>query len=272
MVLIFVLYRKMTALYLPLLSHFFTRGYNTFNMHRFYIENIESDTVTLTDNDTLHHIRDVLRLKKGNEVFIFDGVGQEYKGIITAVDKKQVILKLSPQDPRRRKNVKLTIACALLKGNRMDDIIDSLTQVGVECIIPMLTDRVVMKLDESNKETKLKRWQKIARSAAQQSQRSSIPIVSPLTDVKEVIKDSEGFDLKLITHLSGKRTLIKNVLLKSSHKNIIALIGPEGDFTPAEVSLALHNGFIPVSLGDTVLRVATAAIAVAAYIKFALDK
>jgi 16S rRNA (uracil1498-N3)-methyltransferase len=93
-----------------------------------------------------------------------------------------------------------------------------------------------------------------------------------VTDIADVISNSGDFDLRLIPHLSGRRRLIKNVLSKGSYKSIIVLIGPEGDFTPAEVELALHNGYIPVSLGDTVLRVATAAIAVVSYIKFALDK
>jgi 16S rRNA (uracil1498-N3)-methyltransferase len=246
-------------------------GYNTFNVHRFFVEKVNGDTAEITDNVTLHHIRDVLRLKKGNEVVIFDGVGQEYKGIINTIDKKQVVLKLSPLNQRRTKNTKLTIACALPKGSKMDDIIDYLTQLGVERIIPVLSDRVVVKLDESNKEVKSKRWQKIARSAAQQSRRSSIPVISPITDIEDVIKDSEGFDLKLITHLSSKRTLIKSVLSKRKPENIIVLIGPEGDFTPVEISLALHNDFTPVSLGENVLRVATAAIAVTAWIEFSLN-
>lgn len=166
----------------------------------------------------------------------------------------------------------LTIACAIPKGSHMDDIIDCLTQLGVERIIPMRTERVVVKLNDARLAARLQRWNKIARSAARQCQRSSIPVISPVADIVEVISNSREFDLKLIPHLSGERRLIKDVLSQGSYKNIIVLIGPEGDFTPAEVELALHNGFTPVSLGHTVLRVATAAIAAAAYIKLALDK
>jgi 16S rRNA (uracil1498-N3)-methyltransferase len=154
----------------------------------------------------------------------------------------------------------------------MDDIIDYLTQLGVERIIPMWTERVVVKLDDDKTEARLKRWQKIAQSAAQQCQRSSIPIIESATNFGGAISDSQNFDLKLIPNLSGERRLIKDVLAQFTPKSIIVLIGPEGDFTPEEVTLALSNGFIPVSLGDTVLRVATAAIAVASYIKFALGE
>jgi 16S rRNA (uracil1498-N3)-methyltransferase len=242
------------------------------NMHCFLVDRIQGDTAILTDAAQLHHIRDVLRLKTNDKVIIFDGAGHEFIGIITNINKKQVALKVTPLQKQRNSRAALTIACAIPKGSHMDDIIDCLTQLGAAHIIPMRTARVVVKLDEARATTKLRRWQKIAQSAAQQCQRNEIPIIAPITDIKKVIVDSQGFDLKLIPCLSGERQLIKNVLSKKGYKNIIVLIGPEGDFTPAEVELALHNGFIPVSLGDTVLRVATAAVAVAAYIRFALDE
>jgi 16S rRNA (uracil1498-N3)-methyltransferase len=239
-------------------------------MHRFFIDYIKGDNAVLTDVAQLHHIRDVLRLKVKDEVIIFDGKGHEYNGVIMSMNKKQVELKVKPSNKQPVNTANLTVACAIPKGSHMDDIIDGLTQLGVERIVPMLTERVVVKLDEAGAVSKLKRWQKIAQSAAQQCQRSDMPIISPVTNVKKVITDAQNFDLKLIPHLSGKRRLLKDVLSKKNYKNIIVLIGPEGDFTPKEVEFALHNDYIPVSLGDSVLRVATAAIAVAAYIRFAL--
>jgi 16S rRNA (uracil1498-N3)-methyltransferase len=241
-------------------------------MHRFYIEQISGDKAVLADLNQVHHIRDVLRLKTGDIIIVFDSAGHEYKAAIDSVGRKQVELNLTPLKPRPASSVNLTVACAIPKAGRMDDIIDHLAQLGVERIIPMLTDRVVVKLDTAAGEARLSRWQKIAQSAARQCQRSSVPVITPVTDVKEVIENSQDFDLKLIPHLTGERTLIKDVLAKSRAKNIIVLIGPEGDFTPEEVDLASHNGFVPVTLGYTVLRVATAAISVTAYIRFALDK
>ncbi len=151
----------------------------------------------------------------------------------------------------------------------MDDIIDHLTQLGVARIIPMLTERVVVKLDEAGKETRLKRWQKIALNAAGQSQRNSLPSIDAVTDIADILSQSQDYDLKLIPHLTGEKKHIKDVIIGAAQKNVIVLIGPEGDFTPGEVEMALKAGFLPVSLGDTVLRVATAAVAVAGYIKFA---
>jgi 16S rRNA (uracil1498-N3)-methyltransferase len=241
-------------------------------MHRFLIENIEGDNAVLTDPAQLHHIRDVLRLKINDAVIIFDGAGNEYNGVITNMSKKQVEFQLTPIQKQQRNNISLTIACAIPKGSHMDEIIDGLTQLGVIRIIPMLTDRVVVRLDDAKSESRLKRWQKIAQSAARQCQRSDIPVITPMTDIKKVITDSQNYDLKLIPHLSGERRLLKDVLSKKNQKKILVLIGPEGDFTPAEVKLALHNNFIPISLGKTILRIATAAIAVTAYIRLALEK
>ncbi len=241
-------------------------------MNRFYIEQISGDKAVITDADQVHHIRDVLRLKAGDTIVVFDSAGKEYQATIDSVSRKQVELNLTPLKARKSSTVRLAVACAIPKAGRMDDIIDHLTQLGVERIIPMLTDRVVVKPDLVVREARLSRWQKIAQSSAQQCQRSNVPAISPVTDVKDIVKSARDFDLKLIPHLSDERTLIKDILTKSRPKNIIVLIGPEGDFTPEEVSLALNNGFISVSLGDTVLRVATAAIAVTAYIRFALDK
>jgi 16S rRNA (uracil1498-N3)-methyltransferase len=239
-------------------------------MHRFYVDRVEGDTVSMTDAGQFHHLKDVLRLKVNNEVIIFDSDGNEYAGVITVIEKKQAVIKVTASKPARRNQIKLTLACAIPKGDRMDDIIDQLTQLGVERIIPMWTERVVVNLDDTRKEARLKRWRTIARNAARQSQRNTLPLIEPVTNVASVISQSQNYDLKLIPHLTGERKLIKDVLAAARPQNVFVLIGPEGDFSPEEVELALGAGFIPVSLGDTVLRVATAAVAVASYIKFTI--
>ena len=240
-------------------------------MHRFYVDNIEGETASLADAEQLHHLRDVLRLKVNDAVSVSDGTGNDYTGVITGITKKQAEIKVKKVKASKKTPIKLTVACAIPKGSRLDEVIDHLTQLGVTRIIPMHTERVIVKLDAARAKERVARWQKIARSAAQQSQRSKIPVIEPVTDFEDVILGSQDYDLKLIPNLTGERKLLKDVIAASRPKNIIVLIGPEGDFTPAEVTLALQNGFIPVSLGDTVLRVATAAIAVAAYIKFTVD-
>src|SRR4030042_6621206 len=104
-------------------------------MHRFYIDQIKGETVSLTDAEQLHRIRDVLRLKIDNEISIFDSKGNDYRGVITAIDRKHVDVKVVPVKSTRKTSLKLTVACAIPKGSRMDDIIAHLTQLGGERII-----------------------------------------------------------------------------------------------------------------------------------------
>jgi 16S rRNA (uracil1498-N3)-methyltransferase len=248
-------------------------------MHRFFTDKINGDKAVITDREQLHHIKDVLRLKPGDEVDIADNTGHEYSGVVTAIDKVRVELEVTLKKTTAENFLRLTVACAVPKNTRFDDIVDFLTQLGVARVIPMMTERVIVKLDGARAEEKHKRWIKIAQSAARQSQRCRIPVIEPLKEIKDVIEQSAGYTLKLIPHLSGERKLIRDVLMETGSKpdsvqtqSVIILIGPEGDFTPGEVALALTHGFVAVSLGDTVLRVAAAAMAAASYIKFAFGE
>jgi 16S rRNA (uracil1498-N3)-methyltransferase len=240
-------------------------------MHRFRVQVIsDSDLIVLQDADQVHHLKDVLRLTKGDEIIVFDDVGQECLCSINRFHDKTVTLSIKERKRISSISAKLTIACALPRRG-MDDIIDKLTQLGVDTIIPMQTARVVVLLEPGRDQGKLFRWQRLAQAAAEQSQRSRIPIITAVTPFEKVIADSTNFNLKLIPHLSGERRTIAEVVNGTRATDIIVLIGPEGDFSPEEVDMATAAGYIPVSLGEQVLRVDTAAIAVAAYIKLALS-
>jgi len=240
-------------------------------MHRFYTtcQNISQDIILISDKNHVHHIRNVLRLKTKEEVVIFDDKGNEYSSIIEKILPKSVIFKIKKRRksfPQKNK-LKITVACAIPKKSKMDEIIDKLTQLGVDRIIPLETQRVVIRLDEHKKILRHRRWEKIAQNASLQSQRSQIPVVEPIKDIRKVLSCAQDFDLKLIPTLMGKRKTLRETLRESNPKNILVLIGPEGDFTPQEVDSAKRVGFIPVSLGDLVLRVETAALAVASFIR-----
>ena len=241
-------------------------------MRRFYVaQEIAGDKVVIADTGQLHHLKDVLRLKTDDEVIIFDSRGDEYRCSITELHKNQAVLTVKDRKRAGTRKTRLTVACAIPKKAGMDDIIDSLTQLGVDGIIPMETERVIIRLDEAKKEARLERWRRIAQSAARQSQRNTIPLIQPITGIDSVIAHSHDFDLRLMPTLSGDKKHIREVLGESRPDNILVLIGPEGDFTPQEIELATSADFIPVSLGDSVLRVSTAAIAVVSYIKLSLN-
>jgi len=265
-------------------------------MPRFYVtETIVGDTASIKDPQQIHHLRDVLRLKIGDEITVFDVQGNEFLGIISNMEKKQIVLAVKKQRPASTKKIAVTIACAIPKKSKMDDIVDKLTQLGVDTIIPLQTERVIVKLDQ-REESRLERWRKIALNAAEQCQRSRVLRITPVMTLKEVLEDSGEYDLKLIPTLEAGQTKstedsvsdfeaknkdqkltgwgrkkLKDVLTGYNFSHILVLIGPEGDFTTLEIEQAIKAGFTPVSLGNSIMRVETAAIAIAAYISLCLE-
>ncbi|MCX5700826.1 MAG: RsmE family RNA methyltransferase [Candidatus Omnitrophica bacterium] len=243
-------------------------------MNRFYClrADISGDKITIQDREQMHHIKDVLRLKEGEKVAIFDEDKFEYSCVISKIsDKVYLDIKTRVNPCLADSRFKLTIACAIPKKAKIDDITDKLVQLGVHSVIPLMTERVVVKLDKQKKLLRLERWKKIALSAAKQSQRNSLPIIEPVMSFKEVVALADKFDLKLIPTLGGRRKSLKEIFAKITPASIIVLIGPEGDFTDDEVNLAKKAGFIPITLGDLVLRVDTAALAIASFIRLNAD-
>lgn len=242
-------------------------------MYRLFcvFENAPAGTISISDYDRIHHLRDVLHVKTGEKIIVFDQKGNEYNSVIESITSKDVLLRIENTNKNIRKNaILITVACAIPKKSKFDDIIDKLTQLGVYKIIPLCTERTIIKLDSRKEKLRLERWNKIAVSAAQQSQRNTLPIIDPLTDIKQVVSESDDYDLKLIPALIDERKPLNQVVGVSHPKNILILIGPEGDFTPAEVFLAKEAGFIPVTLGELVFRVETAAVAVTSFLRLAL--
>lgn len=241
-------------------------------MHKFYVpsKNIANSEIIITDKEQLKHMIKVLRIAPGSKVGAFDETGNEYLCAVRGIATGKVTLEIKERKAPGAQKIKITIACAIPKKTKMEDIIDKLTQIGVDKIIPLLTERVIVKLDRSKMPSRILRWRKIAQSAAEQSQRGSIPVIDEIKNINEVLGESCGFDLKLIPCLSGRRGPLKEVLLGAHFSNILVLIGPEGDFADGEVEAALKSGFIPVSLGQNVLRVETAAVYVASVISYML--
>ncbi len=240
-------------------------------MHRLYCpsQNISSDKISINDKEQVHHAKDVLRLKVNEEVVVFDDEGNEYRSILEELLPKSMIFQIKDKEKfiLNPSKIKITVACAIPKDSRMDEIIDKLTQLGAQRIIPLETVRVIVRLNEHKRILRQDRWKKIAFNASQQSQRNTLPILEPIKGIKQLLLESGAFDLKLIPTLTGERKPLKKIPEKSKARNILVIIGPEGDFTHEEINLAKKAGFIPVSLGDLVLRVETAATAITSFIR-----
>ncbi|HOW42698.1 MAG TPA: RsmE family RNA methyltransferase [Candidatus Omnitrophota bacterium] len=234
-------------------------------MHRFFCadSDIGEGLIHIRDRQQLHHIKDVLRLKEGKSVTVCDTAGNEYAATIKSVSAQEIVCAIKSKRARSAQDQALiAVACAIPKQSRMDDMIDKLTQLGVDSIMPLITHRVIVKLDAAKKLERQARWQKIAASASKQSQRTIVPVVEEIMSFDEMLAASAGFELKLIPTLDGSRVLLQEALRQGGvcSRSVIVAIGPEGDFTPEEVERALQAGFQPVSFGTQVLRVETAAV------------
>lgn len=245
-------------------------------MHRFFVDpdNISQNKIIIQDKATIHHLKDVLHLGINDEAIACDDKGNEFVCVIKEILKGQATLdiKTARRKPEKENNIKLTFACAIPKKAKMDEIIDKLTQLGVDRIIPLYTERVVVKLNKHKENLRLEKWKKTALVASQQSQRTRLPIIERPQTLERVLAGAQDSDLKLIPALIGRRKALKEVMLKSRPNNILVLIGPEGDFTDEEINIAEKSGCIPVTLGEQVLRVDTAAIAVAGFIQLFLKE
>jgi len=243
-------------------------------MNRFFIEKTgaadgKGKYIILNDPAQLHHLRDVLRIKPPETVEVFDNEGNEYVSEVVEIGPDMAKLEIREKKIPKGSGISITVACAIPKKVKMDDIVDKLTQLGVECIIPLETERVIVRLDKQKKAERFERWKKIALSAVKQSHGGRLTQVKPISTLKGLFSHLDEFGLKLIPTLEGNRENLKEILDREYKKlkNMIVLIGPEGDFTPGEIAQAEQAGFLPVSLGERVLRVDTAAIAVASFIK-----
>ncbi len=231
---------------------------------------ILSEKPTLTGPD-VKHIRTVLRLKPGEEIFLFDGKGSEYRARITASTPKTIILSVLERFPSISESpVEITIGQGLLKAKKMDRIVRQVTELGIYALIPLLAKRSVPRPRPERWAEKEQRWETIAQESLKQCGRSQMPCLEPPTSFKELVAVSRTHDLKIIFH-EGNPGEESNLYLNDPRdvRSVLALIGPEGGFTPNEVQMALEGGFVCVSLGPRILKADTAVVAVCAVLQYA---
>ncbi len=245
-------------------------------MHRFISPNadLQSKYLTITDTKEIHHLTNVLRLQKENEITIFNGQGDEALAKIESITPKSIALTIVSTVKKSSENrISLTLACAIPKKAKFETIIEKCTELGVDRIIPVITERTEVRLNEERQEKKLARYKTVAVNAAKQCQRNFLPDVVAPTNFKDILKNLKPSDAAFIPCLTGERkNLLEIFSLRPTHNNVIFFIGPEGDFTPKELKEALSAGCLPVSLGPHVLKVDTAAVATIACAKLLLEK
>ncbi|MBN1405596.1 MAG: 16S rRNA (uracil(1498)-N(3))-methyltransferase [Candidatus Omnitrophica bacterium] len=230
-------------------------------MRRFFIEkrNISGNALVIIGEEA-HHIRDVIRLKLEDKFIGLDGEGFKYICRVEKMDKDKITAVIESKEKSGINIPDIALACAMPKLDKMDYIVQKASELRVKDLIPMITSRTEVKLDEKKAKAKADRWRKIAKESSKQSGRSEILNVPEVKRFDKVICDSGHYKIKLISCLTDNARPIKDVLSGLKAESAIVLIGPEGDFTSKEISDAMNAGFVPVSLGQVVLRVDTACI------------
>ncbi len=224
----------------------------------------EPATITLSAAES-HHLVSVNRARIGDTVVAFDGRGTEWICELTGDKKNAATLKVRFQQCLKPLPYEITLGQALPKGQFMDAIVRKATEIGAVRIVPLESDRTEVHLDGDRSERKIEKWQTAALEAAKQCGNAFVPELLPVQKAAAFMESARGYDLKLIASLQSGAKSLKTVLaaFRSANtrapKKVLWLIGPEGDFTPAEMSLSQSAGFEPITLGPLVLRCETAA-------------
>ncbi|MCG0277561.1 MAG: 16S rRNA (uracil(1498)-N(3))-methyltransferase [Thermanaeromonas sp.] len=225
----------------------------------------------MLSGETGHHAARVLRLKVGEEITLADERGGLFRGRVTAVLEGEVEAELLEDLPSVEPPLTVTLLQGLPKGDKMDLIVEKCTELGVKRIIPLLTERVVVRLDEEAALRKRERWQRVARAAAQQSRRGHIPAVELPRTLEEALGVIPAETLLLILWEGERSCGLKGALGRASPGQPVALIvGPEGGLSKKEVELACKAGGIPVHLGPRILRTETAGLTCLAIVMYEL--
>ncbi len=235
------------------------------------------DAVTLAPEEA-RHLRDVLRLKEGDEVYVFDGEGREYHCAIKEIARGRAATALlevreSVEAASLESPLQLTLAAGLLKGEKFDLIVQKATELGAMRIVPVLTTRADVRLrDAADAARRRTRWQRVALEAAKQSGRARVPQVDGPITFEKLIVDSRSRDevwrVMFAERMGGKLfEVVEGWRAKKTEQQMTALVGPEGGWTDEEIAQARDAGWSVVTLGGRTLRAETAAITVVALLQ-----
>ncbi|MDO4308471.1 MAG: 16S rRNA (uracil(1498)-N(3))-methyltransferase [Eubacteriales bacterium] len=246
-------------------------------MQRFFVEahqiEEEKHQIHITGSD-VKHIRNVLRMKTGEELWISNGADREYHCTIEAFGEEEVLLHiLYAQEPDYELPSRICLFQGLPKADKMELIIQKAVELGACEIIPVETKRCVVKLDAKKAEKKAQRWQQIAESAAKQSKRMLIPKVKNVVTFREALAYAGELDVILIPYELAKGMGETKAILSAIEpgQSIGIFIGPEGGFEETEVEAAVCAGARPITLGRRILRTETAGLAILSVLMFRLE-
>lgn len=241
-------------------------------LHRFYIPPASWNPAGLSlDEAESRHATEVLRLRVGDSVSVFNGEGLQAEAVISRIAKREVALEPGELKRTAAPAARLLLAQAVPKGKNMDLVLQKATELGVSGIIPLISERTVVRLSVAEAADKQEKWQRIVIEACKQCGQNFLPAVSRPVALETFLASLPPVDLPLIAAIESGARSLKSILRdwragKSGEaapplpSSALILIGPEGDFTPAELAQAKSAGCQPLTLGPIILRTETAAI------------
>lgn len=216
------------------------------------------------DDNAVQHISRALRMRPGEQVILFDDSGAEYTAILSQVEKRQVKARLeAARTPAVESPLRVHIGQAVSRGERMDYAVQKVTEMGAASLTPLFTERCEVRLNQERQDKRTRHWQQIATSACEQSGRTRLPLIEPVTRLQDWLQQCDA-DLKLVLHHHTAQPLGE----LPRPQRVALLIGPEGGLSEEEVALASRHGFQPVALGPRVMRTETAPVAALAILQY----
>lgn len=245
-------------------------------MHRCYLPAADFSAPTLTlEGEEAHHALRVMRLRVGDECEVFDGVGKAARARILAAGGGALTLGEFRPIPPLPPVAGIMLALAIPKGGNMDLIVQKAVELGVQRIIPLVSERTIVRLNAKEAATKAAKWQRTALEACKQCGVNTLPVVEIPQSYSSFLKREDMPPLRLVCAILPESHPMREVLesaRSAGQDAAVLLIGPEGDFSPAEYSAAVETGFAPISLGPIILRVETAVFMALSSVRYALDK
>ena len=245
-------------------------------MHRFYVSDVsEADKSVHIYGEDVNHIKNVLRLRAGDEITVGDGSGRDYTCNISEIKDDEVVADIcNITDNCAELPTDIYLFQGLPKADKMEFIIEKAVELGAKEIIPVMMERTVVKLDDKKKPRKLERYNLIAESASKQSRRGIIPKVSNFVNMKEAIDIASKLDMIMVPYESAKGMDYSLEVFKEAagnKKSVGIFIGPEGGFADKEIEELKQSGARIVSLGHRILRTETAGLTALSILSFMIE-
>lgn len=234
-------------------------------MQRYFAKNIKENKIILSNSD-MHHIKNVMRMKENDKVEVV----YDKKIYLCNLDNNLELHIESVIDEDKELPKEIIAIIGLVKEQKMDLVLQKLTELGVSKIIPVNMERSIVKLDTKKEDKKLIRWNTICKEASEQSKRNTIPIVTNVINFKDII--NVEVDLKLCCSVSEKDNIISNYISNNNYNSVSFVIGPEGGLTLKEENYLKENNYNLVSLGSLVFRMETACIYMASILNYEINK